>query len=109
MPTRDALEQRMDEMTSDMKEMRASMSRIADAMTALAVLEEKNHTTALAVEKIAQKVDRLDERQLDLEKEQVKFMATTDGITKAVKVMWAAFGAGVIYLGGQAFHYLSAQ
>lgn len=100
------LEQRIDEMSSDMRDMRASMSTIAQAMTKLAVMEEKNQAQAHALEKLQLKIERLEAKTVQIELEQVKFQATADGIAKTIRVNWVVFGAGVIALGGKAIQFL---
>lgn len=132
MPNQNVFEQQMEDMKEEMREIRSSMSQIANAMTKLAVLEEKNHTFAATLEKVTSKVERMEERQRDetalretlirmdlrvsaietkadhTELEQIKFQATTEGISKAIKVMWAALGAGIIYIGGKAILFFAA-
>lgn len=100
------LEQRIDEMSSDLREMRASMKTIALAMTKLAVMEEKNQTLALSAEKLQTRVERMESRITQIELEQVKFQAMADGIAKTIRVMWVVFGASAIALGGKALHFL---
>lgn len=133
MPEANAVLAQMDEMKIDMKEIRSSISKIAEALTRLAVLEEKSHSHAATLERVVLKVDRIEERQRDAETirdvvarntqriemveakaeatkiGQIEFNAEVKGITKTIKVMWTAFGAGVLYLGSQLYTFLSTM
>jgi len=100
MPT-NVFEQQMEELKIDMREMRGAITKMAEALTKLSVLEERNLAANVAIEKIAERLDKTDEKVNRVELEQVKFEATVGGISKTMKAMWAAFGGGVIYLGSQ--------
>ena len=121
MPNPAALEQQMAEVREDVREIRASMSKIADAITRLAVLEEKHQSINSACERMATKIEKIEERQrdaehhneaivlllkhkdevekkiADLEIEQVRIVSTAEGVSKTVKTVWALIGAGVVY------------
>ena len=94
-------EQQMEELKLDMREMRAAVTEMAKAMSKLAVLEERNLATNQAIEKVVNKLEKVDQKVVDVELEQVKFVATVMGISKTMKFMWGAFGGGVLYVGGQ--------
>lgn len=110
MPPPNVFEQQMDDLRADMREMRGAITKIGDAISKLSVLEERNSSTNLAIEKTNQvldrvvlRLDKMDEKINHIELEQAKREATINGVTKTMKVMWGAFGGGVIYLGAQAF------
>jgi len=63
MPLSHSLEQQMGQMQEDMREMRGSMKLIAEAITRLAVLEERHQNTATTVRNYGERVDRLEERE----------------------------------------------
>jgi hypothetical protein len=102
MPDQDSLHILQEEM----RDIRSAMSKMADALTKLSVLEERNLTANTAIEKMITRQDKLDERLTAVVLDHAKFEANIAGISTAMKWMWAAFGSGVIYIGGQVIkHY----
>lgn len=101
MPAQTVFEQQMEEMRTDMREMRSAITKMAEALTKLSVLEERNLAAGVAIEKVAARVDKMEEKVSDVELEQVKFESTVEGVTKTIKVMWGICGGGVIYLGSE--------
>ncbi|PLC44585.1 hypothetical protein C0Q88_07855 [Ralstonia pickettii] len=105
MTNRAALEQQMDEVRSDVREMRASMAKIAEAITRLAVLEERHLSTAARLDKIESRQRDSESKVSELDKTQIKYIATLDGITKTVRILWVVGGAGVLaMIAGYAKH-----
>ncbi|MDR9847001.1 hypothetical protein [Herbaspirillum huttiense] len=104
MSTTPALEQQIREMRSehraDMRELRDTVKVIADAVTRLTVLEEKHSRTQTSVERQAQKLEKTEERMHVIELEHAKFISTAKGASAAAKVLWSAFGAGIVAVGG---------
>lgn len=94
-------EQQMEELKSDMREMRGAITKMAEALTKLSVLEERNLATNQAFDKIVTRVEKAEDKVSAVEIEQIKFESTIEGVAKTMKVMWAAFGGGVLYLGAQ--------
>lgn len=107
MPSQTAFDLQMDELRADMREMRGAITKMADALTKLSVLEERNLAANVAIEKIATRVEKVEDKVNAVELEQVKFESTVDGVTKTMKVMWGAFGGGVIYLGSQVIKHFA--
>jgi ParB-like chromosome segregation protein Spo0J len=102
MPDQDSLQILQDEM----RDIRATMGKMADALTKLSVLEERNLIANTAIEKMMARQDKADERLQAVILDHAKFEANIAGISTAMKWMWAAFGSGVIYIGGQVIkHY----
>jgi hypothetical protein len=101
MPSQTVFEQQMEELRTDMREMRGAVTKMAEALTKLSVLEERNLAANVAIEKIATRVEKVEEKVNGVELEQVKFESTVEGVTKTMRFMWGAFGGGVIYLGSQ--------
>lgn len=123
-PNRQALEQQIDQVQLDVRDMRSDVKVIAEAITRLAVMEERSQTLAASLERVASQVEKIDERQRNSEitrdvmvqvstrlaaveekvdttyVSQVKFEAKVQGMSNTLKVMWAAFGTGVLYIGG---------
>jgi hypothetical protein len=91
-----SLEQRVNEMSGDMREMRNSMKVVAEAVTKLAVLDEKSHFHAENTEKLNDKVEKLEEKFRISELDRVKFEATTVGIARTKAMMWGAAGSGIV-------------
>jgi hypothetical protein len=86
---------------NDMRMMRASMQQIAEAVTQLAVLEEKHNSTATKCEKLEGKIEMLEKIVRDGELERAKFAAKVDGVSSTIRVMWVAFGSGVAFIASQ--------
>lgn len=107
MPNQALFDQRMDAMSDELREVRAAISEVAKALNKLSVLEERNVVTNQAIEKIAQRQDRLEEKLGAVILDHAKFEANISGISSTMKVMWAAFGTGVIYIGGQVIQHFS--
>lgn len=57
------LTQRIDTLCSDISDMKQGMNRLADAMTKLAVVEERQTQTILAQERAFKALERVEERQ----------------------------------------------
>lgn len=98
------LETQMDEMKSDMREVRTTMQKIADALSRLAVLEERHQNFATTIDR---RLGAVEQKASNTELEQVKFVANVEGISKTMKFMWAAFGSGVVYIGSQLFQLVA--
>ena len=101
MPNQSVFEQRMDSLAEEMRDIRGALTEVAKALTKLSVLEERNVVTSQAIEKIAQRQDKLEDKVSDIELEQVKFESNAKGMATAMKLMWAAFGSGVLYIGSE--------
>ena len=91
-----ALASQLGEVKEDMREIRASMSKIADAVTRLAVLESQNKTNG-------QRMENLEARQTSVEKESaetrlslIKATAQLSGAMTTIKVLWAVIGSTAI-------------
>ncbi len=104
MPNQTVFEQQMEEMRTDMREMRGAITKMAEAMTKLSVLEERNLAANVAIDKIATRVDKIEDKVGAVELEHAKFESTVNGATKTMKVLWAVCGGGILYLGGQLIH-----
>lgn len=78
-----------------------SVSQIADALTRLAIVEERQSNTTGSLEKLAAAIDKLDERLQALE-----ILGPTNSRVSALvdKVMWLAAGGGVMYLVEKVLH-----
>lgn len=81
----------------DLADMKSSMSKMADALAKIAVLEERHTTMAQTMVRIMEKLETLDKRQYELEITQVRQETTVRVTVKAIQVAWAVIGAGVMY------------
>lgn len=105
MPNQAVLEQQMDSVQRELQEVRNAMTKMAEAITKLSVLEERNLAANAAIEKLIERQDRLESKIGSIELEQVKFESTVKGVTGTMKWMWGAFGGGVVYIGAQAVKF----
>lgn len=85
-------------MQLDMVDIKTSMSKIADALTKIAVLEEKHQTVSTVQIKMIEKVDGLEKRQAALELTNAAHVSAVQTASKAVAVAWAVLGAGILAL-----------
>ena len=90
------LEQRVDDMASDMREMRNSMKIVAEAITKLAVLDEKSHFNAVAMDKVLTRMDKIEDKFNLSELDRVKFEAEAIGVAKSKAMMWGGVGTFVV-------------
>jgi chromosome segregation ATPase len=97
----DEISRQLDQVTNDLSDIKSSMGKIAEALTRLALLEERHSVNVSTTRRIEEEV-QLHDRRLDvIEKEQIRVEASTETAIKAVKVAWAVLGAGVLYVGGK--------
>lgn len=101
MAAQTVIEQQLEELKSDMREMRGAITEMAKAMSKLAVLEERNLITNQAIEKLIVKVDAVEDQVTAVKLDQARFVSNIEGVSKTMKFMWGAFGGGVLYVGGQ--------
>lgn len=83
-------------MQGDLADMKASMSKMADAISKIAILEERHqamHNTMLRT------LDKLEEQQTEingLKLEQAKQDTAIKVTIKAIQVAWAVLGSGIL-------------
>lgn len=82
---------------SDITDMKSSMSKIAEALTKIAVLEEKHQTISTTMIKILDRIEVMDRRQTALELAQATQSARQDTAVKSIQVAWTILGSGLIY------------
>lgn len=76
-----------------LSEMRLSIAKIADAMTKMAVLEERHQTTREKVEKVEERLLVSEGKIASIETKQVTHFAKLDGVAATMRVMWTVIGA----------------
>jgi predicted nucleic acid-binding Zn-ribbon protein len=81
----------------DLEDMKASMSKMADALSKIAVLEERHQTMSANMLHITEKLEKIAERQSMLELAHVKQDTTVKVTVKAIQVIWGVIGGGVLY------------
>lgn len=106
MQTQNFFEQKLEEIKLDMREMRAAVTEVARAMSKLAVLEERNLASNVAITRLNDRVERVEDDVVEVKLTHTRFVSTADGISTTMKWMWGAFGGGVIYLLSQAIPFL---
>jgi vacuolar-type H+-ATPase subunit E/Vma4 len=81
---------------NDLEDMKASMSKMADALAKIAVLEERHQVMSSTLMRILEKLDKVDSRQNNLEMAQMRQATTIKVSVNALKVAWGVLGAGVL-------------
>lgn len=80
----------------DLEDMKASMSKMADALAKIAVLEERHQVMSSTLMRILEKLDKVDARQNSLEMAQMRQSTTIKVSVNALKVAWGVLGAGIL-------------
>lgn len=89
----------MDEMRKGHDELRASMKQMADALTRLTLVEERQSSTSSAIERFAGSIEKLDERMRKLEISEPLQARSSEWIMNAV---WAAAAVAVMFVAAKA-------
>lgn len=85
----------LDEMRKGQDDLRASMKQLADALTRLTLVEERQSSTSSAIERLAGSIEKLDERLRKLEISEPLQSKSSEWIMSAV---WAALAALGVYV-----------
>lgn len=80
------------------------MSKIAEALTRLAVLEERHAAIVTAVSRFADRQEKAEVRINEAENEMIRIQTTGSVLTKAVTAAWAVIGGGILLLAGKLIH-----
>jgi hypothetical protein len=94
---------------SDLEDMKASMSKMADALSKIAVLEERHQTMAASMLHITEKLEKTAERQAVLEMAHMKQDTTIKVTVKAIQLIWGVVGGAVLYGAWQVVKMLATQ
>ena len=86
----------LSEVKEDMREMRASMKVIADAVTRLAVLESQNKSQGEKMEVFETRVREVEKQCAEVRLDQIKITSELAGSAKTIKVLWTLFGAAIL-------------
>jgi DNA repair ATPase RecN len=118
-------QQEMFSMKEDISDIKNSMGKIAEALTRLAVLEEKHTAVAQVTNRILERIESIERTQHDKEvsKETISRLfdsidkttaafsshreayitdkAQADGVIKTIKALWVVVGSLVLWVGGK--------
>jgi len=83
----------------DQHAMRAAIERMSEAVTRLALVEERQTAASTAIDRLAQTLEKLDERLRRLEVAEPMQAKATEWVQAAV---WAAAAATVMFMAGKA-------
>ena len=83
----------------DQHAMRAAIERMSEAVTRLALVEERQAAASTAIERLVQSIERLDERLRRLEVSEPMQTKAAEWVQSAV---WAAAAAAVMFVAGKA-------
>ena len=89
----------LNEVRRGQDDLRASMKELADALTRLTLVEERQSSTSSAIERLAGSVEKLDGRLHNLEVAQPMQAKAAEWVQSA---LWAAAAAAVIFVAGKA-------
>ncbi|TSE34713.1 hypothetical protein Tchar_01217 [Tepidimonas charontis] len=79
--------------------MRAAIERMSEAVTRLALVEERQAAASTAIDRIAQSLEKLDERLRRLEVAEPMQAKATEWVQSA---LWALATAAVMFVAGKA-------
>lgn len=85
----------------ELREIKESVAKIAEAMVQLAVLNERQTHTADRLNRLEAAHDTTSKHVSEAREDHVKLLATIDGVSKTVRLFWMVFGGGVLLLGGK--------
>lgn len=83
----------------DQYAMRAAIERMSEAVTRLALVEERQSAASSAIDRMAQALEKLDERLRRLEVAEPMQAKAAEWVQSA---LWAAAAAAVMFLAGKA-------
>jgi len=89
----------MDEMRRGQNELKASMAKLADALTRLALVEERQASASTALERLADSIEKLDNRLRTLEVSEPVKARSAEWVMSAV---WASASSAVVFVAGKA-------
>lgn len=93
-----ALEQQLNETREDVREVRTGIGRIADAVTKLAILEERHQMTNIRVDNLDKRVTGVEVKASEIEKAHLKLLHTLGGVGSSLRVIWLVSGAAATAL-----------
>lgn len=98
MPDHNVFERQMEELKSDMREMRNAISQMAAAMSKLAVLEERNVNINAEMGRVVGRITTIEAKIVEMELHRAAFDGSVSGATTTARVIWAIAGGAVASL-----------
>ena len=95
----DRLTHHIQRIREDQHAMRAAIERMSEAVTRLALVEERQAAASTAIERLVQSLEKLDERLRRLEVAEPMQAKATEWVQSAV---WAAAAAAVMFMAAKA-------
>lgn len=93
---------------NDLQDMKQSMSKIAEALTKIAVLEEKHQMLSATLLRVVDKLETLEKAHTEIRTEQIKQETTVKVAMRSIQVAWGVIGSGVLYVGWQILKMVAA-
>ncbi len=100
----DAIHNGLTDLRIRMTSMEGVMGQIAEALTRLAILEERHAAVVTVVNKVSDKMDRSDSRVNELENDVIRIKTTASVLSKATTAAWAVLGTGILVFITKLFH-----
>lgn len=91
-----ALEARLSSLDTNFSAMKSALDRMADAITKLAVLEERGTNAARDIQWCHKRLDDLAVRVQALEEENIRTKAVVATLGKTARVLWIVFGGAAV-------------
>lgn len=98
-----ALASQLGEVKEDMREIRASMSKIAEAVTRLAVLESENKASNKRMENLEERQKAVQQESAETRLLHIRLTAQLDGVAMTLKVLWMVIGATAVTIAAKLF------
>lgn len=88
------IDQLLQPIREDLSDMKTSMSKIADAVIRLAVLEDRHINSTAVMDKMIVRMEKMEERQHAYELAKTASEARVDGAVKTLRFFWVICGTG---------------
>lgn len=89
-------EKMIEGLQSDLAEVKTTLGKIADALTRLAVLEERQSAVVAVLNRVSDRQDKAEERNSALSNEMIRLATTANVISRGIFALWITVGAGVL-------------
>lgn len=84
------------EVKEDVREIRASLSKIADAMTRLAVMESQNKNVSDRIDLVEAQVKAAEKEVAEIRLQLIRATSQLTGAVTTIKVLWTVIGASAV-------------
>lgn len=89
MATNDVLNERLNALQDDLSEVKSALAQMTEAITKLALVEERQSQTASALERAFKTIDKIEQRVAAIEKANVKHGSTSIWVDRAISALVA--------------------